>query len=344
MHYNIQLSIFFILISALLSHFYIFKRAPISLKILLTLSLISGLAYSFLDVNLNFDLISRANLRIISGKSLSFLFMFVFFVFSMGKKAFTNFVKIMIWLTIASSIMTIIMYFINLTQAWGLGLNTSTEGSYLSIMLPIVLFSNRPLLLNKNYWNLLRLLPIIAILFTGSSMGLFCGAFSIAIYYMAKNRIFLVPFFSFLLISAIFYAFYGDQIISSSGRIENWRLFIDWFLEHGNMLTGQGLGSFWGYGPYIQRLKNPDQFFVFVNAHNDWLQIFFELGAIGFFFSIISFFAILRKSISAPMLFSAFLTFGINAAMNMPLRYPITALAGLMITRIIIENENKKHS
>jgi len=315
-----------------------FKNLPLSSKVLFIYCCISGLYFSMFEPFSKMGFVSSSNLRIISGNSFSYFIIQVIFVFSLSKKWFLKAWKTLGLLTLASSLMVIIRFCLNL-QPWGLGLNTSTEGAFLAIMMPLMLFSVK----DNNNWNLFfKSLPIIAVFLTGSSVGIFGSCLSVMIYLLMTNKkrfaYSLIPI-SIFITAAYFYTGstkgIQNELFSDSFRIKHWLLYFAWWLKSDNQLLGTGLGSFYGFGPYIQKLYNLKIAGILPTAHNDWLQILMELGLIGFILSQIVFIKTLIASRKFPIFFSSTFTFGVVAFLNMPLRYPIVSLAGLIIFRII---------
>jgi len=331
MHYQIQIIVAILICILFIPFSDMFKNTSLSFKLLFIIVSISGICFSILSPYKAMGFASDSNLKIMAGNSLSYTLFLTIFVFSLNTANFKRFKSLLIYLTIASSVIVIIRFFFDYAP-WALGLNTSTEGTFLAIMLPLVVGSKI-----KGYY---KPLPIIAIALTGSSVGIFGMMFAYFIYELSlykrvKFKLLVAIFFLIL----IFYFIFGASLFSTTTRYGQWVISIDWWLLNANYLYGTGLGTYYGFGPFIQKIYDPHPIQWFTNAHSDWLQITFELGLIGLSLSCICFYDLLKRSLKNPVLFSSVATFGFVATVNMPLRYSITSIAGLVIIRMIYGKE-----
>jgi O-antigen ligase len=69
----------------------------------------------------------------------------------------------------------------------------------------------------------------------------------------------------------------GKALFVSQGRLDMWWAYIKWWAVSANHYVGAGLGSF----EWISNMIYSDSH-GYTFAHNDYLQVLFELGAIGF--------------------------------------------------------------
>lgn len=71
----------------------------------------------------------------------------------------------------------------------------------------------------------------------------------------------------------------SDALLNGGERLEVWHRYMTWWWEQGwpARLFGTGLGSFTWFNFMIDGYQEPH----FVQMHNDWLQITFELGLFG---------------------------------------------------------------
>lgn len=113
-----------------------------------------------------------------------------------------------------------------------------------------------------------------------------------------------------------------------SGRYLMWKTIWKFIISEGAQWTGFGLGTFFMWGPGINHKFNVSDGNFWIWAHNDWLQIIFEMGLIGLFFSILVYGRALDKSIKSPYHFASLAGFGVAAFFNFPLHVAIGALLG----------------
>lgn len=74
--------------------------------------------------------------------------------------------------------------------------------------------------------------------------------------------------------------YFIPQFENDSGRFSVWRLVLKWKDQNWHWF-GMGDGSFFMWGPYIQKQNNTGMGNWWAWAHNDFLQVFFESGIIG---------------------------------------------------------------
>ncbi len=72
--------------------------------------------------------------------------------------------------------------------------------------------------------------------------------------------------------------FRHSEFMSTGGRLVMWLNFMEYWAAMQNVYVGTGLGSFAWIGPIIHSGSSVK----FVWMHNDWLQVMFEAGLIGF--------------------------------------------------------------
>jgi O-antigen ligase len=70
------------------------------------------------------------------------------------------------------------------------------------------------------------------------------------------------------------------EYLNDSTRFQNWKQYLEYFWEH-NVWFGNGAGTFKGLGPMIQGLHGEKKEFLFW-AHNEYLEVLFEYGIVGF--------------------------------------------------------------
>lgn len=83
-----------------------------------------------------------------------------------------------------------------------------------------------------------------------------------------------------LICVAVAAAFLSPHLLSDSERFLNWKLYIAYWWENAKFF-GFGPGSFAPIGPYLQVL-NGEKNQALLWAHNEYIQVLFEFGALGF--------------------------------------------------------------
>lgn len=97
-----------------------------------------------------------------------------------------------------------------------------------------------------------------------------------------------------LLSAALVAALLKPHLLSDSERFLNWKLYIAYWWENSKLL-GFGPGSFGPIGPYLQVI-NGEKNQALLWAHNEYIQVLFEFGIIGFVLVGLSFTRILRAA------------------------------------------------
>jgi hypothetical protein len=109
----------------------------------------------------------------------------------------------------------------------------------------------------------------------------------------------------------------GAHGYDSSGRVVAWTRFFNWWVLNANYIFGTGVGTFQWIGPYIDGMKGE----IFLQMHNDWLQILFEGGAVGLCLAVASYIYLLIKSWNRILLFCAVVGLGVFALTYHPFRF-----------------------
>jgi O-antigen ligase len=128
------------------------------------------------------------------------------------------------------------------------------------------------------------------------------------------------------------------DVASASSNIERLGIWGD--TVSGMKLAGHGLGAFYtdfaGHAPNVDLLRSRP-----FHAHNDFLEIAYEIGpGIVLFLGLIAF-ALGGSSIIERAILSAFI---MEAAVDMPLRYPATLfLASIVLGRLCADRRLLRH-
>lgn len=168
---------------------------------------------------------------------------------------------------------------------------------------------------------------------SGSSTAMAALGISLGVNWMMKYK--SKPYLEIPIVMG-FLALGAQKFFDSNGRFDLWRRSMIYWMDQINPWIGSGPGSYFLYGPKIQMLQGntPDKLFVWM--HNDWLQVLFEYGIIGFVLISILFVKMVRAAHDKkePWLVASILTYGFVATTQMPLRYFLMSLLGACLLRL----------
>lgn len=163
----------------------------------------------------------------------------------------------------------------NLNQISGFLGNRAVLASWLAICLP---FS----LKEKKYWNVALIL--IAILLTRTQIPIFATLVGLITYFSIKKPI--IPIITLLLLVGLSIVDVTQSkqsnkryLFKDSYRLSNWKNIVSDTVKpiitgKSYVFTGRGLGSF----KYLYHTKYKNNY---VEAHNEYLEVFYELGLYG---------------------------------------------------------------
>lgn len=126
-----------------------------------------------------------------------------------------------------------------------------------------------------------------------------------------------------------------DNLVNGHGRFDQWKIFFEWWKTMANHWVGTGGGTFEWIGPLVQLqyLSNTKPakgmtptLDAFIWMHNDWFQVLFENGIVGFslFFLLgISAFVYARRY---PWLFGGLSAAAVAMISQFPLRWAVPAI------------------
>ena len=223
------------------------------------------------------------------------------------------------------------IYDINKKELVAFSASPDQLGTFFALTLPVALYIH----------PLFALLSLAGIFISKSAFAFISGISGGLIYfYFIRKKIFKILLILILPIFLLFYFKYADKLTSADFKTRGgvWKYAIQSTLkgniniEHfGNNITiktnslyGYGLGKFLLYFPFVPQKSNHFNFATekFNHAHNDYIEIFFELGIIG----IISLIALLtnffknfisaKKSKELIMLFSCLVVYLLNSSGN----------------------------
>lgn len=256
-----------------------------------------------------------------SNSSLAYIFMVTGAVWALDSETWRG---IFGFLAIVNSLMIIIGAFFG--KPFGLLLNASMSGCFAAALLPMTC-GHRKLL----PW--MQGLIAVSVLMTQQSMP-------IAIMFLTFG-VFLIFRRDWLLLLAaiagsvgVGYLFVGPELFYSHGRTVVWKLCMEFWRWHGEVWFGTGLGTFLVIGPQLTEGAGPPGWQW---MHSDWYQVLFEMGRVGLFFIASLYLLTLWLARKNHGLFICLIAYGAFASANMPLRYPISAIWGVLLIRLAME-------
>jgi len=290
------------------------------------------------------EIMSTDVLRIQSAKAL--IIIFVSFLFAFYFKEYGE--KICFYLSLISSFVVYYNYFLDPRNATGLCRNTSADGTLLAIMVPFIFsWASR----RKLSAHLIVLIPLIAILLTKSSVGIGGFILGAVIYYSLrtvrivsfKKWLFLI-FIALVIMTISARIYIGSDFFDDTHRFQAWAFFMKWWAQDiDRVIFGTGFGTFWAYGPWLQYSKQfTPHLEIFTFMHNDWFEILFEIGVIGF---ILAFWQYLRGLVNTSRIeiFTSMVVLGACAFFNMPFKYPLSCGICFLILSMAISKEKECH-
>lgn len=219
------------------------------------------------------------------------------------------------------------------------------------------------------------LLPIAAVAVSGSSTGFVAMAVSVMLYGALhlkrvpgtgrKVGYMLAAGLSLVLAGTGLYFFSPDIPFNDSGRIKVWRdsyAFLSRTMEEGALQTyqehvdpralfyleknsgavfGAGSGSFPHLANGVQLSNGQFKGSIFPFMHNDWLEIVFNEGWVGFTLALLAYLHALFRSFNRRYLFTALFVYGLTMLVQFPLRYPGVAFLGALLATEAFSLEGK---
>lgn len=126
----------------------------------------------------------------------------------------------------------------------------------------------------------------------------------------------------------------NPTLFNDSYRVQFWKFFMTWWAKNVDVWTGTGFSTFLLYGPMIQlTYKYNTEEGLWVWLHSCWLQLIFELGAVGFVLGIVVFLEAIRRAYKQGRheLVAAIATFGAVMAVQYPWRLAPLAVMGSLL-------------
>lgn len=226
----------------------------------------------------------------------------------------------------------------------GLMGNPSLLAIYLSMLLPIYLYL-------RKRWAYLTFALIVILIFMLNSTTAYASAFAGVLFYIFFTN---KKFFYISLGVTIIFVFLAFRLMdattkfdmfNSSGRYQIWKIgYEKWInkraIEPLGAITGHGLHSW----EYEIGEKSSDGYSKWKEAHNDWFQILYETGVIGFGLAIGFLYSLFRKFLSDIMphkvaMMASLMSFGVSGLTLFPLYSSCMILYAVVFTGLIMKKE-----
>jgi O-antigen ligase len=200
-------------------------------------------------------------------------------------------------------------------------------GNYLCMIIPLFLYFRKP-----KYYLCLTLV-VVALLLTRSSISIGSAVLAGVVYLgfrFYKSRAVIISLLVVMLGFGIFcatHSSFNKLYTGFTGRTTAWKMMVD---RTNNPLFGQGLGSVAGLN-----VVTGDNYWVF--AHNDYLMVWIELGALGLFLLVLLIIHTFKKfnykedNDIGFAYYGSFIAFLIVMFGSFPMEFPPVALNGLIV-------------
>jgi hypothetical protein len=231
--------------------------------------------------------------------------------------------------------------------------NSAMDAAFIATMLPLVFWG---LQIKFFKGRLLTFGPmvimLVAIILTKSSTGIMGVGVALASYlfiqYRAKALFAIIP--AALGISGLSYLYLGQELLNPNGRYYIWWIATKFFADNANPIWGAGPNSFFFWGPEIQRgdmisrhVAAGTPYMAFYWMHNDWLQTFFENGALGFLALLLLFLCLLKFSWAKKnALFAIICTYASVMLTQMPFHLWPFQILGVSLVVLTFSKESLK--
>lgn len=278
------------------------------------------------------DLLSL-NIEFVAAQSFALIVMIVFFVAALETKFLPYLVRLF-EIVLVGNCATYIY------NTWGLFNAGSMDTAFIAMLYPFLVF--RPLQ-ERSKWKIawriiLAIFPLTCLFVNVPGSTVFFGLTIGLGTYLILKKMWPLVLSSSALLMAIGYLMgpRSGGFLNDSGRFEPWKLFMTTWWNGANHWWGTGTATFQWLGPEIQ--NKTEGLFIFM--HNDYLQVIFEQGFIGFALSGILTIMCLRKAIKVPWLFASCLSTMFVAFFQYPLRFFFSELFVLLLIRLCLDEDS----
>lgn len=337
-----------------INHFFVYNRLLLTLLVLFILSLISIL-YS-----------TNSSESILFSSKL-FIVLSTLYNLSLCSYNFKNILKYFITvivLTLALEVGYIIFYssIFGFSQVKGISMNANISSFSILLKVPVLLYAQQVLRKFKNYLVILEILIFLCLLILGSRASLLI---ILIIYFLScfiksdtkpyslndfkRAGIAFIFFLSSLLNIGIQNPISGLALSSDQSillRLEYYKVALKSISE--NPWFGLGAGS-WKLDSLTDFTQTMDATIVPYYTHNDFLQLFYELGILGFILYLLFFISFYFNSIkSTNLTFRKFfllslLVFLFDSLINFPIHRPQEIITFLLVSYPVLTSKKLKN-
>ena len=180
------------------------------------------------------------------------------------------------------------------------------------------------------------LFVIFAIFYRKGATGVLTLILSCIAYFVADKKP-KKSLWAVLILLAIGAYTQKGELLDDSGRFGPWINFVEYWQHNLNIWIGSGSGSFEWLG--YEADKNPKS--VFLWAHNEYIQVLFEQGLIGFTLLCILMTRLVVRSYRDPLHFSLLVGICFSSLFQSPFRFVYSQVLFLVIILEILETDKK---
>lgn len=227
--------------------------------------------------------------------------------------------EIFVGLALGLGVSSFSVYYFNMPG--GLFVNPSMLGE-------VAILTTIGLIIYKLWWFIPIVLPSV---FTGSRGVLLAGISTLIMWVWSKSK-FLAVCLTIPIFVASFLSYKFDIRLGSV--VERFDLWQDTF--NGLNVFGQGIGSYHSAYPYYASLLDTFKYRA-MYAHNDLLNIFFELGIIGVILTVIFIGLLLKEKCNEKYIICCFITLSL---FSFPFYMPVSAFVLAIVAGFMSRNFN----
>ena len=236
------------------------------------------------------------------------------------------------WLALANSAMVCANWAVG-RPALGALDNPALDGMFIAMCYPLIAVKPDHTVMDFKgtlYCLAALVLPILACVATGASTPLFLLGLGIAVSF---GTLPLAAIVGALTLGAGIFLQGRTTLFDSNGRVEIWRLSMEWWAREAPHWFGTGLGTYEAFGPMLRTNA--------IWLHNDWLQILFEQGFVGLFLVTVLASAMLTRAWKRRWLLASVVVYFAAGFTQMPLRHFITAVFGAVLVKECFHDTQK---
>ncbi len=307
---------------------WLYRKSNLLIALIALSTLFSALMVSHNPQVLNHAL--DLKLRLVSARSFMTIVMLLFFTAKLSKDQIVNLWFVIEWVAVLNALLIIIFNngFFNAYSA---------DMAFVMAVFPAICF--RP---HIHPWVRGAMISICVgglLSTTGSTafFALFCGMVS---YFLVNKKWLLVGASVVVTVTlGIYMNTNATNFFTSPDRVSQWVRFFDFLVENKALVFGTGTGTFQWLGPMVQGGTEN----LFTWAHNEFLQILFEQGAVILIFSLVLIFLCLFQSLKLDWLFAVNMAFLMTMLTQFPLRFFVGQVMALTLVRVSLEDTSLDH-